>query len=370
MIHAEAPKFGAWPRYDDSGVVRLIPYGNLGIVSDLRHEITWPGGDDVATWTLDAPPVLSNPAVVEGTRVAIYQAGGVVWRGYLLTPERGYPWKMSATGLAAAGAWKRAQTGTLVTPQDDRVNPANSIDLAQQHDDAAWLWRRRPGSTDATRNIVDDQVDSTSLTLLEALERTDRPTYWTVSSDGLVSWQPPPVSPTHVLHARELPARNAENLATEVFIRYNEIYGGTVIPWLQRVAPPEYDQRGPRRQDSLDLRNEPAMTAAQAEARATAYLDDLRRAGAYTWSGPLTAAPGDLVTPGGTAVDLSTVRPPMRVRVVPPADDVASLAHAGQLDVLVERYVYDWDTGVASLTPSGTRPSRLVDLLGAAAAAR
>jgi hypothetical protein len=328
--------------------------GELGPVTGLRYSWTLPGGCETMTCALGIDPRYRTDALNPGRLVDIFLGGSSVWDGILGEPEPDPEtgWNLTAIGSGMAGSMYRAiYTGTWAAAVPDLViNNARSRGLG-------WV----TSSIGTPTGLWTGQAaDSGSMAIDEVLNQ--------VTSKGPLTWQikrtprgdvpqmfTVPTTPNRLLVTDAPAARTLGGDINAISIRYQSapdlgagfpaVYSTTWVTDDGSIA------RHGRLETFLDISSAGPMLATDAQAVGNGILTRYQRA---SYAGPFPVRHGQLLTLGGSPVDLGCFYGPengMCVRLI-----LADQGWGGEVTqsvpvFAVGRYEYDDDTDTATIEP-------------------
>lgn len=324
--------------------------GALGHVTGLSYGFTLPGGADQMSVTLQIPPSARTTALDPGRVVEVCRGGSIVWAGKLNEPQPSVSgWAIAAHGVGTLGSDYAAfytplslSGWTLNAPVDQAILRG----LPWQNPGIAAGW-------------LSQQVDSASETVTDHLNNLATPSgqTWEVDKHNVLHVFPLPTVVNRLLVSTDPVARTIANDITTVWIKYpqsddgqgNVVYGLTVVE-----NQPDINLHGPT-ETYIDLSNNTnasgtsaAMSVDAAQAVGKNVLARYQRA---AWAGPFTARYGQLLTTGGTPIDLGCERAGTVMRLLVTDAPFGGESFAGVIEFLVGSYTYDDDSGTAQITP-------------------
>lgn len=327
---------------------RLLPdSGTVTRVTGLTWDTTYPGGDTRFTATLTAPPDLNHEGIHAGRRVYIQCGGAVRWSGFLDEPQRGNPWQLTGTGLAAMVTdWAAYSTGSANL--DGFIDGAISRGIPYS----------RPASLDTTITTIPNgstTLDTALANVGKALGKA-----WTLTAGGAITLTAPPTAATYVLDTRQPlnPTLVGFTQAVGYYQSGTSTYAQVTAPTSQ---PSAAQQKWGKREGFYDMTSLGVISAANAQT----YLNNWLATNLANWrySNALTVNYGQLRVPGGGPVDLATVRAGCMVLITNVDPSHQLLQAPGQLTMLVGATHYDADNDVLTLTPVGMKGQDLKSII-------
>jgi hypothetical protein len=284
--------------------------GAIGHVTSLQYSFNCPGGCDTFQCNLELEPNYRNEAMSTGRIIQVHRGGQVVWDGKLDEPQPTTSgWTISAEGSGNfASDMVAYYTSTWPASQPDQsINDAISRGLR-------WV---NPGVGSPSGLWTGQEVDPGDQTIADLLNLC-------CSRGGLVWYvNSQPGAMGNVLSVFDLPTAVNYNLVcttpvgrtlggyiNTIFIRYqvtadNETTGASATFGLVSVQNTvSIGLYGPI-ETYIDLSDAGTMTSGQAETVGNYVLSIYQ---AVTFSGPFTVQPGQLLTTGGSPVDLGSVQ--------------------------------------------------------------
>lgn len=284
--------------------------GTLGPVTPPTYSYSLSGGPDKMSCTLAKPPGYRHEAMNPGRVVQVCRGAAVVWDGRLLesVPAQG-GWQISAAGLGNAPADFNA-IYTTWSNQNDAINQAIGRGLRLSN----------PGVSSSV--WLGQQQDSGSITVADLLNLfcTLGGFYWYVTVNptdggGILNVTSFPqgadgplgrLTPDRILTCTAPAPRNLGGDINSVTLRYQSASGGaTGNPTYATttVTIPQSINQHQVTEIYEDISSAGTMTAGAAQALAQNVLNRYVRA---SFSAPFTVRQGEVMTMGGTAVDLGT----------------------------------------------------------------
>jgi len=342
--------------FDGSGKVsdrRWLGF-ECGHVSQLKYGFTYPGGCSTATWLIARPPEYWNNAMSMGRFVEINRGGVPVWRGMLDGSKPSSDgWQMQAHGSGTFGndfnasytSWNQNQ------PLDNAIG--RGLMWRKSSFSSSGLWLSTPFDS-ASQNI------SQFLNLLTQQGNMG----WRVSRmDSILTLETLPSTQDCIVVATTPVGRTSHGNYDVLDVRYlatddgkgNQTYGGTEVTLASLLAAGV-----PRKEAYIDLSNAGIMNATNAGINGTNLLQRYIRA---SFDDPFVIRNGQLLTPGGQAIDIGAANP--RVAKLLLLDlPLAGEATAAPISFIVGAYDYDDDAQTATVTPFQSVASDLSALGG------
>lgn len=324
----------------------------LGPISALRIS-TSVKGDVGLTWQQPLDPKMDHTALRPGRLITVPVSLTSQWQGRMAAPQRGQVWNFSADGKSN----DPTRWVALAATDNNATNLNEVVDAAITRG-----WRvTRPASLPS---LTDGSQVSGSLTVGEALDQVTGQLneWWTVNRQGqLVAFTLPTIL-TYVLCAADTAGgRTTTEFVTDVIVLYTDLADFTMktLTRSNTAARAKYD----RTEAIYDITSIGPVTTTQAQAAGDNYLSvhGVR----LKFTGSFTVAPGQLLNPGGTPVDLGTVEARALTRVILTDPDTAAgeTTTTGPLQIVTGQTDYDVDADVLTLTPLDTSPTGLANVL-------
>jgi hypothetical protein len=352
---------------DASQVVTFAPdgsdarwLGEVGNVSGLQYGYVVPGGCDQMQCQLQTGPVSRVRALEQGRVMGIYRGASRVWDGKLDMPTPSSAgWQVNAHGSGQFGGDYMAYWATSWEP-DDVINQAIT------NRGLRWV---NPGLNSTSGLYLLQPQDSASVTITSMLNTMTQPgnLIWYVGRGNRISITTVPTTPTNLLLTSAPAARTLQGYYDELWLRYEisadgatsgnaAVYGTTSYTNTQQAA------RHGQLEIYADLSAAGVMSAGAAQ---TVGQNSLTRYQASSFAGPFTVPPGQLLTLGGSPIDLGVGMPsPIVCQLV-----IASNSYGGEvvptppLYFLAGGYTFYDDTQSAQLTPFQYAAQDLATLL-------
>jgi hypothetical protein len=355
--------------------------GTLGHISGLTWSFACPGGCDQMSCTLTVPASFKSAAIQAGRTVSVYRGAQVAWNGTLLEPApTPGGWALTAVGSGNFGTNYAAIYNTWNNNPDEAVNQAIGRGLAWSNPgigspDGMWLGQR---------------VDPGAQTITDLLNLvcTRGGLVWQVSRRNVLTVSPLPATVSRLLVSNTPVARTLGGYLNTVWIRYNAfspqqfghpVQSNTTFKTTSVVNQASIDTHGPL-ETFLDLSsagfpllpvsvfgNISVLTEAQAQAVGNFVLQ--RYEGA-SFAGPFTVSPSQLLTTGGTPVDLGMQRAGLVCQLI-----LTDYGYGGEVNntpvtFLAGGYEYDDDAQTGTVTPFQNLRTDIQSLLSVAAGQR
>lgn len=310
----------------------------LGIVSSLSFDTSFPGGDLAAQWQIAAlNPRMTHRALAPGRRIGIPIGTTTAWLGKLQQPQRGDVWNCTAVGRIDDA--KRYMSFAPTT--------GNALALNETVDNA--ITRGLGWTRPATLSTISNATDTGTITLDDALGQVSDALnqYWQLSRSLALTMSALPSTLTYLLVASDTAGgRTLEDYVTDVYVTYLDwdSYAPTTI--LRSATSRPFG----RVETTLDITNLNEIPLAQAQAAGDAYL--AKNGARLRFLGAFTVTRGQLLNPGGVAVDLATVQAGSVIRVLLTDPDTAAGEVAlGAVQLVVGQTSYDVDSDTLTVTP-------------------
>jgi hypothetical protein len=324
---------------------------SLGVIRGLRFSTTI-NGDWAASWQAALDPRLDHRALQPGRQISIPITPSQAWQGTLDTPHADTVWEFTATGTAQLlDRWSAIDSTT-----------ANALNLNQVTDEA--ITRGLNATRGTLPSLPAGSQPSGSLTLAAAYTQVTSGLnqWWNISRTNKITAATLPTTLTYLLKAQDKAGgRTADGFVTDVTVVY--LNAATYKPdVLQRSNTAARNKYG-RYEQFLDLTPDGPLTTAQAQTRGDNYLTV--NAPRLKFTGAFLVARGQLLTPGGTAVDLATVQSGALTQVMLTDPDTAAGELAlGPVQIVAGQTEYDVDADQLAYTPLDYSPQGLAALVG------
>lgn len=326
--------------------------GALGHVANLTYSYSAPGGADQMSCTLQLPPNYRTDALDPGRRVNIIRGGGVVWSGKLNEPVPAVDgWAVAAHG-----------SGTFGTDFAAIYTTWNFNDAVNQAIARGLRWSNpSPG---ITAGWLAQQPDSGSLTITDFLNliTVQSSQLWNIDRWNRLSVFPLPNVVNRLLVSTSPVTRTVSNDITTVFLKYeasDDGQGNTTYNVTDAFSQADINRHGPVEVYS-DLSSAGVMTQAAATAVGTNVLARYQRA---SFAGPFTVRYGQLLTTGGSPVDLGCERAGTVARLLVTDAPFGGEDFAGNITFIIGAYQYSDETGTAQITPLQSARTDFASLL-------
>jgi hypothetical protein len=329
--------------------------GAIGHVLGPVYSYTYPGGPNQMSATLQIPPVSRPSALDPGRITELVRGGTVIWEGRLDEPSVSQDgWGLGAHGSGTYPSQFAARYSNYTA--DEVINNAIAEGMR-------WV---NPG---VGVTVYDgNQQESGSVLLDTTLEYMTKYAGlgWSVGKRNVVTMGPLPTVCNRILVSAEPAARNIFGFYNKIWIRYkitddNTDASTTATYGLTSVVNQKSIDEHDVMTAFLDLTGDGVMTQAAAQAVGNSIL---RRYDDAAFSGSFSIRFGQLLTMGGTPVDLGSERAGFRARLV-----LSSGAYGGSVMPLpsVEftcgEYEFDDPAGTATVTPLQVVESDLSGML-------
>jgi hypothetical protein len=340
--------------------------GTLGHVTGLSYGSNLPGGSNQMQCTLNVEPNYRTDAMNPGRILRICRGASIVWDGTLDEPQPGTAgWTITGVGTGNQGTNMVAfYTDTWPTGQpDESINDAISRGLR-------WV---NPGIGSPAGMWLGQEVDPGDQTISDLLNLvcTRGGLTWYVNSQpgtagNVLSVFQLPTAVNYLLVATTPVGRTLGGNYNTIWIRYqsaadNSTTGAAATFGTVSVTnPASIALYGPL-EVYADLSNAGTMTAGQAQTVGTYILNIYQRA---SFAGPFTVQPGQLLTVGGTPVDLGCVQAGAVCQLI-----LTDFGYGGELTpeypitFVIGTYSWDDQNQVATITPYQTLNQSLSNLL-------
>ena len=334
--------------------------GSLGTVASLKYAYTLPGGASSMSCLLrtgqNSRPAALNP----GRAIKIYR-GSCAWTGKLAEPQQSDgEWAISAVGTGALGANYVSHYTTW--------NADNPVNLAIGRG-LPWI---NPGLAGTPGLWLAQQEDDASQTITDFLNLlcTNGALTWYVDRAGVLRIIPIPAVPTRLLVCTTPVSRTITADINSLWVRYQltadstsgsssaaATYGVTTA-----TNPASIAAHGTM-EAYQDLSSAGIIGATAAQQAASSALAAYQRA---TYAGPFTIRQGQLLTLGGSPVDIGAERGiPGVCQLLLTDSGLGGEVVAGPVFFPVGQYEYDDTAQTAAITPLQSIASDMSSLLAA-----
>lgn len=318
----------------------------IGVVGGLRYS-TSINGDLTASWQMQLDPKTNHRALAPGRTVRLPYGAAKGWRGVLGNPRRGDVWEFNAQGFPWLAKNRLAVSS----------GSGNGLDLDDVVDEAisrGLPWTRTASLPALAAGTQQDGTQSLSDSLTTVCDAKGK--LWTVDRDGNVTAAVRPTNVAYILQANDTAGgRTVIGFATDVFVTYWDIDTWGVATVLRSVTSRPYGDF----EDVLDITDLGPITETQAQEHGDNWL--AKRAPRLRFTQAFAATHGQLLSPGGTPVDLATVQAHdglVKVLLTDP-DSAAGELSLGAVRVPMGETDYDVDADVLSITPLDSTPTGL-----------
>lgn len=340
--------------------------GSVGHVNALKYSWVLPGGADQLSCNLMVEATVRTQATDPGRIVQAYRGGGLIWEGIMNEPvPTTTGWNLSAVGAGNYGTNYTALYSTTWPTglPDQAVNQAITRGLR-------WV---NPGIGTPSGIWLGQEVDSGAQTITDLLNLccTYGGLTWqvnTVPQGNVLSVFALPATVNRLLLVRQPAPRTLGGDINVIWLRYqssaDNATTGAVAAYAttSATAGASIALHG-QLEAYLDLSNGGVMTATAAQAIGNAILQRYQRA---SFAGPFAAGPGDIMTPGGQAMDLGINHSGSVMQLVLTDYAYGGEVVMGPVTFLVGSYTYDDDSLTGTVTPFQYLDTSMTGLLSAA----
>lgn len=334
-----------------------------GTVGGVQFTSAASGGDTACQFTVAIPADANPPGLATGRQLALYDGPVRVWSGIVADAQRGTPWQVAGQGLSSLADRYLALDATGLTTADPNVAVTQAVTRG-----LPWLkllTLAAPSGVTPSGSDVGHLLDATS---------TAAGLLWGVDQNGQLFQGAPRTTPDYLMVASNtLAGRTMDQFATDEYVRYSpplRVLDQTTGSYQITAGQPTV----------VAAPNNPAAAAPRPYGR-WEHLDDITGQGPVTTSaagmyangqlsleqprstltGSIPVQPGDLRSPGGAPVRLSTVRAGQVIRTigVQPDPALGELIFSLAVTVVIGQWTYDADNDLGTLTPLGA-PARPV----------
>lgn len=343
--------------------------GTLGHVTGLKYSFTCPGGCDQMSATLQVPARFRTDALNPGRIVQVIRGASVVWDGKLDEPlPSADGWSITAHGSGTFGAdfmatYSGAWPGTTSQVPDKAVNDAIGRGLR-------WV---NPGVNGVSGIYLGQPVDpgAQSVTDLLNLVCSKGGLTWYVSCrprGNVLSVFPLPTTVNRLLVSDSPVPRTLGGDVNTIWLRYEineDTNTGTPATYgLTSATLPDSITAHGRMETYDDLSSVGLQSAGSAQLVGNQILKRYNRA---SFGGPFTVRYGQLLTTGGTPVDLGSEEAGGVCRVLLTDYGYGGEVSAAPVQFIVGAYEYDDQAQIATVTPFQSLNLSLSGLIGVAA---
>lgn len=325
-VYSDAPAGGDRVYLDELGIVQALRFS-----TDMH-------GDLAASWQMQLDPRTDHRALQPGRMVGI-PIGASAWRGTLGNPARGDVWQFTAFGAS----WMAKNYNAIAPTTGNALKLDEVVDAAI----ARGLPWTRPSALPA---LAAGSEGSGTGSLADALNTVcdAKGQYWTVNRAGQITAAARPTTVAYILAANDTAGgRTVGGFVTDVHVTYQDSTTWAATTILRSVTSRPYG----RFEDRLDITHRGPIAAAQAQEAGDNWL--AKRGPRLAFTGAFTVASRQLLSPGGTPVDLATVQAldgVVRVLLTDPDSAAGELA-TGAVNLPVGETDYDVDADTLTLTP-------------------
>lgn len=317
----------------------------LGQVQALRI-LTNKTGDLSATWQMSLDSRTDHRALTPGRFVSI-PVGGSAWQGVLGQPQRGSGdvWTFNAFGLP----WMTKNYTAVAATSGNGYKLDEVVDAAISR----GLPYTRPSALPALGAGEQGSGAGTVADSLNTVCDTKGKT-WTVNrSRQIIAGPREPTTVAYILLANDTAGgRYPVGFVTDVIVTYIRSSDYSQQTITRSAASRPFG----RVEYPLDITSRGAISTADAQEAGDNWL--VKNGTRLQFTGAFTVTPGQLLTPGGSAVDLGTVQTldgTVKVLLTDPDAAAGELA-SGPVNLPVGQTEYDVDADVLYLTPLDSSP--------------
>lgn len=360
-------------RTDASQVVTWTPQmtnprwlGALGHVNQLVYSFSCPGGPDQLTCNLMVEANFRTDAMNVGRIVQVYRGGIVIWEGILQEPvPTAQGWNIAAAGAGNYGAnFVAYYTSTWPASEPDQsLNDAISRGLR-------WV---NPGQDGVSGLWTGQEVDpgAQMITDLLNLVTTNGALTWYVTTTPYGNYLAVfalPTTPNRVIVASTPVARSLSAQVNTIYLRYQATADNTTTGASATYATTSVSNAASIAQYGeietyADLSDAGVMTAGAAQALGQNVLNRFMHA---SFAGPFVCGPGQLLTTGGSPIDLGMDQAGTVAKLI-----LTDYGYGGEVGIntpvnfLIGAYSYDDDAQTATISPFNYLATDLSSLLNA-----
>lgn len=395
---------------DGSGLGSLY-LGSFGHVQGLNFGSILPGGDNQMSCLLQMEVGKRPEALNPGRVTEVIRGLQVIWRGILAEPKSaGDGWSVTATGLGVHGAdFQDAYTDPLRIDSTGTGTLNGNTAVNDTHADAGDVHRTISGDGIAPGSVINTVNPGVSYSISQPATKTGNPVLtiggWSpddpinraISWYGGLRWINPGVNNawwinsadvgaiTITEHLNDIMANNGNTWFVDQWRYLNTgplpsdvthllvvdvpadrtLYGDINNLWIKFISSDDgqgniqygftnylnddsWNKHGAH-ESYIDITNAGKMTYAAAQQVGANLLSKYTRA---AFTGPFSARYGQLLTIGGSPVDLAMQRVGQMVcRLIFTDDPFGGEVVAGPVEFPVGEYTYDDDSQTATITP-------------------
>lgn len=340
----------------------------FGQVGALKYSWAYHGGCNACSWDMSLPVNFNHYSLQPGQLVTVYDGAMPVWKGVLNDPQRGYPWRFVAQGLASlASRYLAIDNGGLpTTVMNTAVDQAIIRGLP---------WHRgSPGTSPwaAPTDVITQDAAGTILSLLNQRMLAAK-LRWIVNERGLLLWPTDPTVAEATIIASTTPGgRSITDYFSVLYIRYRDVVSHT-IKVAVGTENTQLTAKFGRREALLDVTALGEINAVSwpLSQIATNYLALVSPKGAFTGKVVIGRNQAFRLASQGTPARLSMLRAGhlLTFRGVQPDPESGELHPSTSVSVLVGDSEFDCVTENLTITPLGGKQTDLKAALAAAHAA-
>jgi hypothetical protein len=332
--------------------------GALGHGNGLIYSYNYPGGCNLASWTLAQPPQWRTDALDPGRIVELWRGGSRIWEGIMDEPVQGSSgWSCTAHGNGTYGADYMAHYTSWTI--DNVLNTTISRGLRWTKPTFGSIGWMQSVQDDAAITITDFMNNATIQAGL--LWNVD------VRQGNLVSIQAPPVlsAVTRLLVCTVPNPRTLSAGLNTLWYKYvSAQIGSSQVYTTTNVQNAAAATKWGNMEQEIDLTSAGVMTSGAAQANAQNILNQYIRT---NFTQGYTVWKGQYLTLGGTPVDLGCETAyPNVVRLLLTDGSYGGEVVATPVTFVVGEYEYSDDTKTATITPYQSYKTDLSTLLTAA----
>lgn len=341
----------------------------LGFVTGLGYSFATPGGCNQLQATMAVSAGWRGTALNVGRLCYAMRGGSVVWSGILDEPTLGQDgWAITAVGAGGfgddylaiyTGSWG---TGTFNNAVDAAI--ARGLNWVRGNDIGAvsgiWTGQQTDSGAQTITDLLNLGCHKGGLT-------------WAVRTwpqGNILSVFALPTTPNRILVSGDPAGRSVGDEPTTLYVRYQATWDTNKTPATfatTSVTQSALEATIGRREDLMDISSAGVYTAGGAQAVANQVFARYRR---VAFAGPFTVQPGQLLNPGGQAVDLGSfwqdsLSGPMVCSLWLADYPYGGELAGGPLTFLVGGYEYHPD-GTATITPFESARHDWSSVMGAA----
>lgn len=312
----------------------------LGLISGLSFNQSYPGGDETATWQMVLDMRAQHRAWAPGRQIGITAGTSTVWAGLLDNPTRDTVWTMNAIGSASADS----QRFLAIAPTSGNALNLDEVITAAQSRGLAWTAPSLLPSTPASGGSVPSGSIYIDDALAQVMAAQSTETFWSLSDGKVLTAGAAPTVPTYILLATGVGGgRTLDGFVTDVIVTYQSATGQLSTTTVSAASRPFGVFEVP-----LDITSLGLIPTSQATAAGNAFLALNGARAKYT--DPFVVTAGQLITTGGQPIDGAIFSPGNLLNViVTDPDSAGEVALSGPVPMIAGYTSFDVDSNVLTV---------------------